>query len=99
MDQLLPLVNNTRLVACHCAGLCSPVLDLICGRVERHRGFSGFGIGNQGIFKGTCLNICGFRGGLVETNQKPPRSTQVRGRSYDIESTHINNTIKERELE
>src|SRR5258706_1895696 len=57
LARLLPFVSNTRLMACHSARLRSPVLDLICERRKRHRGCWGFGIGNQRVLKGTCLNI------------------------------------------
>ena len=72
--RLLPFTSNTRLVACHSVRLRPPVLDLICGRRKRHRGFWGFSIGNRRVLKGICLNSCGSRGGLMRANQKSPQS-------------------------
>ena len=72
-ERLLPFVNDTGVVACHSAKLRSPVLDLICGRRKRHRGFGGFRIGNQRIFKGTRFNIRGSGSRLMGTNQISPQ--------------------------
>jgi len=68
----LPFTGNTRLVACHSARLPSPAIDLMCGRRVGYRCPLGFNTGNQRAFKGTCLNICGSRDGLMGTHQKYP---------------------------
>jgi len=68
----LPFTGNTRLVACHSAGLRSLAIDLMYGRRVGYRCLLGFNIGSQRAFKGACFNICGSRGGLMETDQKYP---------------------------
>jgi len=64
-----PFAGNMRLVACHST---RAAIDLMCGRRVGYRCLLGFNIGNQRDFKGACLNICGSRGGLMETDQEYP---------------------------
>jgi len=87
-DRLLPFVDNTGFVAGYSEGLRSPMLDMICeGREGRRRPLR-FSIGNQRNFKGTCLNSCGSRGGLMETNQKSSQSV------HKSELTHVSGAVK-----